>query len=380
MTDSIKSLLLRVSRSMPRQRGSGSGWLEKKDGQYIGCFRDYSLGTGRKLRRVLGPIKDFSEREAKKKLAQVIRDFTPTATMAFSAAAQKYLELRSPGWGKNHTNAIESILKVQVFPRLGAMRVGDIKPSHVQAALNEIAASESDSAVKKAQTHIGGVLEMLVGDDVLSKNAARNANVRKPKTRRVDRTVLLLEEAIALIGAAKDERDRLLLMILFSCAFRPSEVFALRLNDLRDGKLHIDEVATPGEKPRKEGKTKDSFAGVPISADLDLEVRMYAMREMMQPDEFLFPSEIGTAMSHNNWRKRSLSKIAKTAGVKRVDFRIIRRTVATLAQEFGGPKDIQTLLRHKDISTTMGIYVQPSAPSVQRMVDGISGALRGVVN
>lgn len=366
---------------MSRTRGSGSGWATKEGGIWVGRWRDYSTGNVKTIRRNIGPVKEFSEREAKKQLAQLIRDFTPSATMLFSAAAVRYIEVRGSGWGKNAKSAIESTFNRQVNPRIGHLRVGEIKPTHVQLCLNQIAAAMSDSYVKKAQMHIGGVLAMLEGDDIVKKNAGRNPNVRKPITRATDKTYLKLEETISLISCVRNERDRLILMIFLECGFRPSETFALRLNDLRDGNLFVDEVATPNEKPRKKGKTEESFTGVPVSQDLDLELRLYAMKEMIQLDELLFPTEIGTPMDYNRWRKRHLAPMAKAAGLKRVTHQILRRTVGTLVQELKcTPKDIQSLLRHKDIATTLGIYQQPMAKTVRAMVDQWSEALRGKAN
>jgi hypothetical protein len=60
----------------------------------------------------------------------------------------------------------------------------------------------------------------------------------------------------------------------------------------------------------------------------------------------------------------------KAAGTDdRVDYRIIRRTVATHTPKDGNPKDIQALLHHADIKTTLGVYQQAIPESVSKTVD-----------
>jgi hypothetical protein len=81
------------------------------------------------------------------------------------------------------------------------------------------------------------------------------------------------------------------------------------------------------------------------------------------------PSELGTAMSHENWRARNFARIVKAAGLEgRVDYRILRRTIAT--QKDGNPKDIQALLRHAGIKTTLGVCQQAIPQSVSGTVNG----------
>jgi len=61
--------------------------------------------------------------------------------------------------------------------------------------------------------------------------------------------------------------------------------------------------------------------------------------------------------------------VFKTALSPSVPCAWARRTVSTLTQKDGSPKDIQTLLRHVDIKTTLGIYQQAMPESVQKTVE-----------
>ncbi|MDQ2776755.1 MAG: site-specific integrase [Acidobacteriota bacterium] len=376
MSTDIKSLLHRRARQMPRERGSGLGWVRKEAGKWVGRWRDYTMGPPRIRQHKIGPIDQFTERKARQELARHIRDNKPSSEMRFSAAAETYQQVRSGGWGRNQRSTVASVIKNHVLPKLGAMRVCDIKPTHVQNALNELAKTESQSLVKKARTHIGSILEMLVEDETLNRNAAKSATVRRPKTRPVDKATLEVGHLRALLEHATNEEDYLILRILITSGLRPSETFGLRANDIGPNYIQIDEVAMPREAPRKEtksesikGHTPTTKERSPITPAFARRIDRFAQINEKRQDDFLFATASGRPISHNNWRKRNLQRIATKAGVPHVDFRIIRRSFSTLSQKHGSIKDAQALMRHSDAATTMGIYQQEIPKSVRAMAE-----------
>jgi site-specific recombinase XerD len=124
----------------------------------------------------------------------------------------------------------------------------------------------------------------------------------------------------------------------------------LRLEDVLPGNLRIDEAALPGAQV-KEIKTDESDACVPLSPTLETELRAY-IREtrVTNARDFLFPTQIGTLMNHENYLDRVLKPIAQRAGIPGVNFQVLRRTVATHMQNHGSIKSTQTILRHADAS------------------------------
>ena len=60
----------------------------------------------------------------------------------------------------------------------------------------------------------------------------------------------------------------------------------------------------------------------------------------------------------------------------KLTFQVIRRTIATLAQKKGTPKDIQGVLRHSRLSTTTDVYMQEIPDSVKATVGAINKELR----
>jgi integrase len=76
-------------------------------------------------------------------------------------------------------------------------------------------------------------------------------------------------------------------------------------------------------------------------------------------------------MDTANYRYRVLKPLAEELGIPRLNFQILRRTIATQAQSMGSVKDIQAHLRHAKADTTANEYMQELPESVQQMVGSV---------
>src|SRR5215469_5448434 len=169
---------------------------------------------------------------------------------------------------------------------------------------------------------------------------------------------LTVEEVQALLSNAGTQRDLTLLRILFVTGMRPSELLALRWRDvnLTDGTLTLTETVYRGKlrpftKTTEEGDVQRLALPVPAvgaltqwhSAQWDCEEK----DRHNAPDDFVFPAPDGGCWWKENFQRRVLDEIAKRAQVPRVNFQIVRRTVATWAASLGTLKDTQAIMRHK---------------------------------
>jgi len=94
------------------------------------------------------------------------------------------------------------------------------------------------------------------------------------------------------------------------------------------------------------------------------------------PDAFIFPNSEGGFMDTGNYRSRVLAPLAERLGLPKLNFQVLRRTTATLAQKEGSVKDIQAHLRHAKADTTANEYMQELPETVKPMVDSVYGELR----
>jgi integrase len=155
-----------------------------------------------------------------------------------------------------------------------------------------------------------------------------------------------------LIRSRKGQRrDELILWILYACALRPGELFALRWNDWDPGNcdhLRIDEAF--GKSGLDDPKTprSDSFVYMPSGVqELLHEWRTWCGDS--RPEAFMFPSKRDTPMRYDNYLKRVLKPAAEAVGLEGITHQMLRRSFSTMALDSGAsPKDVQGQMRHTD--------------------------------
>lgn len=383
-----------LGRQMPRERHQ-NGWVEKtgkKVKTWTGFWYVYVVEEGVEKRRerskVLGKCGEVSKGEAEDALRDLIRGKRPPATGAtFEQLANWYIQTNEGRWTKKWKGTVKGIFKHQILPRLGSRAAAEIVRGDVQLALNEIAADprwRSGSLVGKCLTHIRAVFEAAVDDKLLDHTPPLGRRkIKLPPVRKASDRFLSLEECQRLLEVAPP-RDYLILRLFMVDGFRPAELFALRVNDVEPGRLRIDQTAVPGEPLKDQAKTESSLGYVPMSPELEAALRAYIREEGIT--DFLFPSAVGTAISHDNYLDRVLKPLGVLAGIdvftkkdgtqsSRLNHQVLRRTTGTHFQTHGETKDAQELLRHTDAATTLKYYQKVLPESVKQAVNSWDAAL-----
>jgi len=93
------------------------------------------------------------------------------------------------------------------------------------------------------------------------------------------------------------------------------------------------------------------------------------------PEAFIFASRRGGLMDSSNYRKRVLHRLAEELELPKLTFQVIRRTIATLAQNIGPVKDVQGMMRHSRTATTTDVYMQELPEGVRATVNSIHDEL-----
>lgn len=252
----------------------------------------------------------------------------------------------------------------------------------LQTHLNKLAKIHSKDRVLQIRSYMRAIFAEAVDQDFIPKDPARTV---KPPTnlRAVDRTTLSWEQLRAALEKLDELslRDWILMKLDMSNALRPSELFPLRWRCLLKERniLDIQETVYKG-KIRPYGKTKGSLTQVPIADILASEIVAYREESRkkgkdVSPDGFMFPGRFGGPMDSSNYRHRVLHKLARELGLPKLNFQVIRRTIATLGKTKGHPKDIQGLMRHTRLATTMEIYMQSLEKEVRTAINSIHDEL-----
>src|ERR1017187_8059624 len=159
-------------------------------------------------------------------------------------------------------------------------------------------------------------------------------------------------------------------------ALRPSELFALRWKSFDGSKLKITETVYKG-RIRTWGKTDKSLGDVHLPQGLAADLRLWKRDSPdPSPNTFIFPNSKNGFIDTGNYRRRVLNPLGEKLGLPKLNFQVLRRTIATLEQKKGSVKDIQAHLRHAKADTTANEYMQELPESVRQMVDSVYGELK----
>jgi len=94
---------------------------------------------------------------------------------------------------------------------------------------------------------------------------------------------------------------------------------------------------------------------------------------LLSPSSIIFPnSRKPNGATRNgfirteNYRARVLKTLEAKLGLAKLNFQVLRRTIATLAQTKGSIKDVQGILGHSKADTTLNVYMQEIEASVKQ--------------
>mgnify|MGYP005814139301 CR=1 FL=1 len=238
------------------------------------------------------------------------------------------------------------------------------------------------AAQRFARFYLKAIFEEAIEQDFLQKNPARKLTLPK-ELRTVDKTVLTWDQ-LRLILLSVPLRDRILLTLDMTEAFRPSELFALRWGgfDMDACTLTVTQTAYRG-KLRDFGKTKKSRRKVHLPKGLVNELWLWKQEcPDRSAEAFIFPNarkrngvKKNGFIRTENYRARVLKKLAEKLWLAKLNFQVLRRTMATLAQKKGGVKYVQGILGHSKADTTVNVYMQEIEESVKQTQDAIYSEL-----
>jgi integrase len=220
-----------------------------------------------------------------------------------------------------------------------------------------------------------------VEHDYIRKAPARL--LRLPTLKPVEKPFLSQAEITRLLQNAEG-MHRLLLRTELVTGLRPSELLAVRWSslDAQNKLLHIRESVYKGQlRPFTKTTDKDSRRELQIvylPAVLVRDLANYRKTCRWKSDtDFIFAGRNGEAQWVQNYQKRVLAPLRKKAGIAKLNFQILRRTVSTHAQGFGSAKDIASILRHTKPDTAALHYTQTQDESVRRTVERLSELIQG---
>ena len=255
----------------------------------------------------------------------------------------RYLPLREANWNPETAKVKEIQIQRDLVEKFENVPMDMIDKFMLQTHINHLATFRCKDRVLQARSYLKSIFSEAVEQDFLLKDPSRKVTA-PVNLRGKDKTVLTWDQ-LRLVLASLTHKDLVLLTLEMTDALRPSELFALRWRSLEGSKLTITETVYKG-RIRPWGKTRRSLGDVHLPKGLADELWLWKQEcPDPSPDAFIFPNSESGFMDTGNYRNRILAPLAETLGLPKLNFQVLRRTIATLAQKKGSVKDIQAHLR-----------------------------------
>jgi integrase len=368
------------------------GWVSLRGKKWYGFFRRavynpiHGKERTKKVTVILGAKSQMSKREAQDKLQREMTKVTGQDNGGRAAndsavnfgwfVRNRYYPLKEATWKEETAKVKKMIIQRDLIDYYDAVPLENFDKFTLQVHLNNLAKTRSRDRVLQIRAYIRDIFSEVVDQDFLSKDPARKIKV--PAQLRETDTTTLSWEQLRLALSKLHLRDRIILELDMTNALRPGELFALRWKCFNhaESTMRLIETVYKGQI-RPWGKTKKSLGVVHIPKELSDDLWLLKQESSNSLLEaFIFPNADGGFMDPDNYRKRTLHKLARDLKLPKLTFQVIRRTIATLAQKKGTVKDVQGLLRHSRAATTTDVYMQEIPESVRATVEAVSKELR----
>jgi integrase len=367
------------------------GWIRPKGKKWYGYYeiKTFNPATGQQEWKTAAPItlgfrSQMTKFQARDALITEIAKRTgntplPQADMKVITfgwfVRNRWLPLKEANWKEETARDKKCIIQKDLIEKFESDPLEHFDKFTLQVHLNNLAKTRSRDRVLQIRAYLRDIFAEAVDQDFLPKDPARKVEV--PKQIADTDTTTLSWEQLRHVLAKLGMKDRLILELDMTNALRPSELFGLRWRDFNHDEclLELRETVYRG-KLRNWGKTRKALRPVHIPKELADDLWLWRQEcKNSAPEGFIFPNRLGGFIDPQNYRKK-MRKLGEELGLPKLTFQVIRRTIATLAQKKGTPKDIQGVLRHSRLATTTDVYMQEIPESVKAMVGAINKELR----
>jgi len=377
---------------MVQQRHT-NGWLTVTTGHnWLGHYNVYVLSTdtGKEVRHhksvVLGPKSTMRKWEAEEKLREVIQRHigvrqgtlpNPNTTLV-SFVVKVYIPMRSGGWSQPTATNNTYMIQLYILKEFGERKLENIGAVELQLFINALAKKFCRSTVLKVLSHLRALMKLARKQRYIQDDPSED--LITPRTHRLPKPTMTKEDLARLIDAIIDPMDRCLMCIGCFCALRSAEVFGLIWSSYMGDHLAMTSTAYKSTLYRDNMKNNVSRDSVCVPDYILPYIEQWrGVCPDSSPDALMF-SRIPTKGRNKDkvvpydsfsYMLKRIMPIAKSLGIPNelVNFRVFRRTAGTDLQHYGGVKDIQSTLRHEDVGTTFGFYVQAVAESTRKAVN-----------
>ncbi len=253
----------------------------------------------------------------------------------------------------------ESLLRVHVFPRFGAIRLGEITPLDVRSWIVDLhSGGLSASRIRQAYYLLRQILQLAVDAGVLAKTPC--VGVRLPRMVRREMRFLTAAEVHRIAEAIREPYPVLVYTLAYG-GLRWGEAAALRRGrcDLDGSAIRVVESMSELSRGIHFGPTKtyqNRTVALPTFL-VELLATHLAKRVGPEADALVFTAVQGGSLRRTEFAQWSWRPALHRAGIERIRVHDLRHTcVALLIAAGANPKAVQAHLGHSTIQVTFDRY------------------------
>jgi integrase len=301
-------------------------------------------------------------------------------------AKMKFRDFAEGRWMKDVLPAFKFSTQLQytyfmakyLLPYFGNFQLEEIRPEEVQRFLAQWQRL-APKTVRSMASALSSSFRTAVNWGFVDINPVR-AIALPPKRNVRARRALTPEEVKALLRSLK-EPCRTMVILMLLTGMRIGEALALRWGkvDFKNRTILVNECVYEGELSTP--KTESGIRGLPMSDLLAAELQRRHGDEPRDPNELVFPNEIGGTYCRRNLMHRYLKPAAEAAGIGNIGWHVLRRTHSTWLKDVGAaPGVIQHQLGHSDPRLAFELYVMSVPGERRKAVERVSTQLKRLLD
>ena len=365
---------------------------KRKDGRYQSSVMLTDPLTNEK-RRVY--VYGYTEEEVQRELNRVKLDNGKEILMpTFKEWADEWLKIKSDDVSPTTINSYKDSLRLHISPTLDKYKLKDITPSLVRTVLRNIPTQRTK---EYCYIIINAILQQALREDLINKNPC--INVKKPKAKAREATIISEDEFKQLINATSNLQLKAILWIAYDTGMRRSEIAALRWQDIdfKTNTMHIHHaIKTDRHAPLSsrfslgEPKTDYGIRDIPLTNIVKSVLNKHREQQkelfknnsrILTNKDFVFTSNFrgrfGDFIQPDNITHEFV-KLKRKAGIKSdITFKSFRHTCLTSLAEANIPaKAIQAQAGHANASFTLNRYVHKTEQMKQTIADFLNNRVQ----
>lgn len=315
-------------------------------------------------------------------------DLGPTDTTTLDQYAVRWLDRMAHSWAPSTERSRRQGWNDWIRPRLGRVRVVDIRRHHCQQLVDDMnAAGRRPSTVRFHTACLSGILEGAMVDGLISRNPARKLIL--PAVTRHDIDFWSVEQARQFLVETRESPYHTLWVVMMTTGIRVGEALALswRDVDLEARTLSVRSTVATMLNGREEvvntTKTRRSRT-VPL-----MPYAVACLRDLKRQQQsadatvrdirsFVFARKTGRRYSRSTI-PLAMRRDASRAGLPLPEVRVcnpLRHVAATLLAVQGvHPSTVQQILGHTTATMTLARYTHMDTSFTRQAVDDLAAAL-----